>query len=344
MAEQDVLFYVGGELTGHQSTDRVYYAKMYDSHPRQFLPASESCPLLATRALAHDDNCPPVAASHSRTSSSMPAPLLRPYDLCWYSTKPMGTPRDGLCAIALQHQQQVMVMGGRHTRTILATTELYDARQDRWLPMALMKQQRDSPCVGSVSPGVLYVMGGSPRLGQYTASVERLDLRTGTWQSVSPLPRAASGMGCASWDGSLYVVGGHVSTPSDDRVPTMSHYDVRADRWDDHGCCPLNMGRSHFGAAFVDGASLQVSYHFPPQWYITGGYPSQHVNGIPELGAVERFDFITRQWEQIESLQRDDHASFIGASTFANGAIYALGGLTKDCTTMQDTVRVLPVC
>jgi len=78
--------------------------------------------------------------------------------------------------------------------------------------------------------GRLYACGGQKIDGRATASVERYDPTTDTWQEVAPMGRPRFSHAVAELDGMLYVVGGFAAG---NWLSAVERYDPVEDVWED---------------------------------------------------------------------------------------------------------------
>ena len=70
-----------------------------------------------------------------------------------------------------------------HACSALAQSHRYDCASDRWTRLGDLNSSRYSLCGETLGDGAVYVCGG-----WWSTVTERLDVRTGTWQVVAPLP------------------------------------------------------------------------------------------------------------------------------------------------------------
>lgn len=114
---------------------------------------------------------------------------LRAGTSAWVNATPMPSPLCGHDCAALDDASSpgFVVAGGFNNRNMwCAESHRYDCASDRWTRLGDMSCDRSSLCAKTLGDGAVYVCGGSGR--DWWDSTERLDVRTGTWQVVSPLP------------------------------------------------------------------------------------------------------------------------------------------------------------
>lgn len=104
----------------------------------------------------------------------------------------------------------VYVIGGEVGRAPSNETLIYNPRQDAWREAA----SKPTPVMNTgaaVIDDVLYVPGGATMDSQATDRFEALDLITGEWKALPPLPRPLAGHAVAAFGKRIYVVGGRTS-------------------------------------------------------------------------------------------------------------------------------------
>jgi len=97
-------------------------------------------------------------------------------------------------------------LGAQPTASVerLDTTELAAGWSTDVAPMLVPRYRHAM----AVLDGQLYCTGGQTPDGRATASVERFDPASETWQQVAPMQKARFSHACATLGGRLYVVGG----------------------------------------------------------------------------------------------------------------------------------------
>lgn len=202
--------------------------------------------------------------------------------------------------------------GSRQTRAAqrsLASTSLPLAGIPigRWVTLPYAPSPRVEVAAARLGDEV-YVVGGFDPAGHTTAEVQRLNLRSGRWSEVSPLPEALNHMNAVGYRGLLYVVGGYAS-PTDTSTGAVSgfwRYDPATRRWSTMPSAPVP--RAAAGAAVL-GHRL----------YVVGG----RNDASTALSSLATFDFDTARWSLGPSLRYPrEHL----AAVAAGGAVWALGG------------------
>jgi non-specific serine/threonine protein kinase len=161
---------------------------------------------------------------------------------------------------------------------------------------------------GAVVDHVVYVVGGFTPDGATTATVERLDLRTGRWSMAPPLPHPLNHASAVSYQGSLYVVGGY-GNPTDTSSGAVSSFwrlDPRRGRWTAMPSAPL--ARAAAGAALV-GHKL----------FVAGGRSDTETS----ISTLAIYNFRTRRWTLGPPLE---HPREHLAGAAAAGAFWVFGG------------------
>lgn len=140
---------------------------------------------------------------------------------------------------------------------LLASLEVYDARDGTWSEKAPMKHARQLHAAAVGRDGKLYVFGGVATKGSTAqregeswesfmargdrgqraaatslASVEIYDPKTDTWSEGRPMPRPRQSMGAAlGADGRIYVVGGAPSYSDPVQMDAVDIYDPASNTW-----------------------------------------------------------------------------------------------------------------
>ncbi|BCX05654.1 MAG: LuxR family transcriptional regulator [Candidatus Roseilinea sp.] len=168
----------------------------------------------------------------------------------------------------------VYVIGGEIGRAPSSEVLVYDPRRDAWREAA----SKPTPVMNAgaaVIGNMLYVPGGATADSQATDRVEALNLTTGEWKVLPPLPLHLAGHAVVAFGDRLYVVGGR--TLSGLNTTTLA-FDVKSGRWT--SLAPLPTPRSQLGAAVVNG-----------RIYAVGGY-----DGRREYATCEYFQIATGEW------------------------------------------------
>eukprot|EP00808_Paulinella_micropora_P006964 g61873.t1 len=219
----------------------------------------------------------------------------------------------------------IYVMGGIGDERNI---EKYDASKDRWESVGAMRSLHAfAPTV--VLGDEICVIGGGRYACTSQLSVERFNIKTGSWSVGVPLKAAWKGCVAGAIDGKMYVAGG------DDRMEmscprayaagavlggslyvlggvgnegeiwrTAERYNPATDTWEP--LPPMKHKRAGGAAAVLDGLL-----------YVLGGYCDA------TLSSVERFDPRLNRWEDVPAMN-SARAGLVAVEM--KGSIYAIGG------------------
>lgn len=153
----------------------------------------------------------------------------------------------------------------------------------------------------------LYALGGFSGMGSNENTVERYDLQSNRWETVTPMQTKRFGAGAAAYRGKLYVVGGF---DGKSRLRTVERWNGQLDRWE--AVASMQQHRYGVGVAVYQG-----------HLYAVGG---KNERGI-RLCSVERYSEATGVWSLVGSLRtaRDS----MGICVF-EGKLYVAGGVDQD--------------
>jgi N-acetylneuraminic acid mutarotase len=167
----------------------------------------------------------------------------------WRALAPMPTGR--MAASAIEAGGKIYVIGGASVHPghnlvslsplvphrALDTNEAYDPATNKWEERSPMPTARNHAAIGVVN-GKIYVIGG--RLGaaflvagSNTDVVEQYDSSTDSWGAVGlRMPTARSGMGWATYQDRIYIVGGqeynaHIVAA----IRAVEAYDPASNQW-----------------------------------------------------------------------------------------------------------------
>ena len=148
----------------------------------------------------------------------------------------------------------------------------------------------------------VYAMGGEASNG-VTGIVERYDLATNTWTSLSPKNMPVADVGAGAIGGLIYVPGGRLA--SGQLTDAFEAYDPRQDRWTARRALPQAL--SAYALAAFEG-----------RLYIFGGW-----NGQRFVNTVFSYSPDTDSWS--ENSPMPIARGYAGAAV-AGGKIYVIGG------------------
>jgi N-acetylneuraminic acid mutarotase len=194
----------------------------------------------------------------------------------WSELPPMPTPRGALAAVAVG--DKIYVVGGVKIPSgvdlpdgltaggpieILGTVEMFDTEKNSWTTLKPMTLPRNHHDVAELD-GKLYVIGGAVGScfpGGWASNVsmnEAYDIATDTWSTRAPMPTARSGVGTATINGEIYVIGGEGWTHELGGVfRTNEAFDPTSNSWAEEAGMPT--ARHGFAKGVLDGRLYAVS-------------------------------------------------------------------------------------
>jgi N-acetylneuraminic acid mutarotase len=245
----------------------------------------------------------------------------------WLRGADMPTLRSG--AIAMAVGKSIYIIGGgfkqeNGTFRFLRTTEIYYPEEDRWEKGPDMLMPHDYPA-GALLDGKIYILGGhhpdstlaGPKTDPGFDFCERLDLKTGKWEQIAPLPTPRFALDAVVMDGRILTMGGVAFTPEGfNNFDHIEAFDPKTGAWTREA---LKLPWTAAGA----GAALAAGRPF-----IFGGYSG---DGISDHCAC--YDAESRQWHRLPPIPQPLAAMGVGV---VGNTIYLLGGWADDGRTPQD--------
>ncbi len=245
----------------------------------------------------------------------------------WDSGADMPTLRSG--AIALTIGDAIYIIGGGFkqpdgTFKFLPTTEIYHPDTDTWESGPDMLQPHDYPA-GVLLGDHIYIMGGhhpdavvaGPQTDPGFAFCERLDLRTGQWEEIAPLPTPRFALDAVVIDGRIVTLGGVAFTPQGfNNFDHTEVFDPGTGEWS-RGDITLPWTAAGAGACLAEG-----------HLFVFGGYSG---DGISDHAAC--YDISRQEWRILPPMPHTLAA--MGVAVVDNG-IYLLGGWADDRREPQD--------
>jgi N-acetylneuraminic acid mutarotase len=132
------------------------------------------------------------------------------------------------------HGGKIYAIGGR-TAGSENKLDAYEVATDTWTTLADMPTSRAAAAAAVVGNSI-YVMGGrtaaSPCGGGALNVVERYDIDTDTWTTVSPLPSPRSDFAAVAVGGKIYVFGGCTGLALLQSLADVDVYNPVTDTWD----------------------------------------------------------------------------------------------------------------
>ncbi len=245
----------------------------------------------------------------------------------WNEGTAMPTLRSG--AIARTVGDDIYIIGGGFkqpddTFRFLHTTDIYHPDSDSWSSGPDMIMPHDYPG-GVVHDGYFYILGGhhpdatlsGPKTDPGFPFCERLNLATGTWEEIAPLPTPRFALEAVVMDDKIVTFGGVAFTP--EGFNNFSHlevYDPASNSWS-QAEVELPWTAAGAGACIADG-----------KLFIFGGYSG---DGISDHAAC--YDPDTNEWQLLPAIPQPLCA--MGVAVIGK-SIYLLGGWADDGRTPQD--------
>ncbi len=245
----------------------------------------------------------------------------------WSRGRDMPTLRSG--AIAHTVGDAIYVVGGgfkqaNGTFRFLPTTEIYYPNSDTWERGPDMLMPHDYPA-GVVLDGHLYIMGGhhpeavvaGPQTDPGFAFCERLDLASGRWEEIAPLPTPRFALEAVVVGNEIVTMGGVAFTPQGfNNFDHTEIYDPATNHWR-RGELTLPWTAAGHGACQVNGGI-----------FVFGGYSGE---GIGDHAAV--YDLQAARWYPLPPMPHTLAAMGVGV---IDRDIYLLGGWADDRREPQD--------
>jgi N-acetylneuraminic acid mutarotase len=179
----------------------------------------------------------------------------------------------------------------------------------------------------AVVDGKIYVIGGAPFSGGFTAVVEEYNPATDTWTRRADMLTARQGVVAAAVDGIIYAIGGSFREADIEILSAVEAYDPARDTWTRKADMPT--ARRSAGTAVVDG-----------KIYVIGGNSSDKAPWVTSV--VEAYDPATDTWTKKADMPT---ARFAFGACVVDGRIYVSGGATKvrDMVGVWDSVPTVEV-
>src|SRR6266550_1524862 len=232
------------------------------------------------------------------TAASSPAPL------AWRRLADIPTPRSEVAAAVFQ-QEKVYVIGGIGGPN---RVERYDAATARWDRVADLPHGVDHPMSAAVfgiqtsgDEGV-YVFGGYA--GSATARSFRLDVSTGRWSEIAPMPSPRAAGAAVAINTKIYIVGG---ADGSRLISPTYEYDVTTRGWRTLSAIPTP--RDHLAAVELNGRVCAVA--------------GRRLSSSANLATLECFLPQTDRWEKLADAPTPRGG--VGSAAW-NGRIYLIGG------------------
>ncbi|KAL8174398.1 UNVERIFIED_CONTAM: hypothetical protein K2H54_043810, partial [Gekko kuhli] len=185
-------------------------------------------------------------------------------------------------------------VGGYDGLLCLSTVERYDPELNRWRRVAPMNRRRRGLGL-AVLDGYLYAVGGSDGCSPLYSepatekegtlsfvTVERYNPTEDRWTPCSPMRTCREYLGCATFQGKIYAVGGRDDVTE---LRSVERFDPVANEWS--AVMPMKSKRSKVSLAAANGYLLAI-----------GGY-----DGTVHVTTVEAFDVEMNKWRRFGNTQ-----------------------------------------
>jgi N-acetylneuraminic acid mutarotase len=258
-----------------------------------------------TACTASPSAATPTPVPPASTAAAVPTPTSgTTVATGWQRIADIPTPRSEVAA-AVYQGDKVYVVGGFGGRD---RVERYDAAARRWDRVADLPHGVDHPMAAAVfgiqtsgDTGV-YVFGGYA--GGATARSFRLDVASGRWSEIAPMPAPRAAGAAVAINTRIYVVGGADGS----RLISPTYvYDVTTRAWSTVAAIPTP--RDHLGAVELAGRVCAVA--------------GRRLSMSANLGTLECYDPRTDRWEKLADAPTPRGG--VGAAAYGQ-QIYLIGG------------------
>jgi hypothetical protein len=224
----------------------------------------------------------------------------------WTTKADMSVARAHICCAAVNGR--IYAFGGWVGSTATDVVEEYDPVTNSWQTMTPMPTPRYTICCAVVQ-NKIYVIGGMNMSGSIFATVEEYDPSADTaggtpWQTVTNMPTARMGPGCAVVSDTIYVFGGSTYIGGGETTVNQC-YDPYTDTWS----WKTNMQTARYalgGFAYMNKA------------YALGGYDYYNYHT-----AVEVYDPTLDSWSFETAMQYARQSVSVG---LIDNKVYVIGG------------------
>lgn len=248
----------------------------------------------------------------------------------WQRRADMPTARSG--TIGCSVDGKIYIIGGGFKQPdgmfrFLNTVEIYDPIRDTWEAGPDMLMPHDYPG-GLLMGDYIYILGGhhpdatrgGPKTDPGFDFCERLNLKTGQWEEIAPLPTPRFALSAVVYNDQLLTMGGVAFTPEGfNNFTVIERYDPTHNRW-----------TTLTDLALPWTAAGQANIVLRDRLYTFGGYSG---DGIHHHAAY--FDAATREWVATPEMPAPRAAMGI---TILNDTIYLVGGWEDDRRAPVDTL------
>lgn len=246
----------------------------------------------------------------------------------WATGTAMPTLRSG--AIATTVGDAIYIIGGgfkqpNGTFKFLRTTEIYHPKTDSWESGPDMIMPHDYPA-GALLGNYIYILGGhhpdatksGPKTDPGFEFCERLNLKTGRWEEIAPLPTPRFALDAVVMDNKILTMGGVAFTPEGfNNFDHTEVYDPVTGQWT-QGDIMLPWTAAGLGACMLEN-----------HLFIFGGYSG---NGICDHAAC--YDNTQHKWHILPPMPAPLAAMGVAA---VDDSIFLVGGWADDGRTPQNS-------
>jgi len=249
----------------------------------------------------------------------------------WRTISDMPSKRSGTVAVC--RDDRIYVLGGGFKQAngqfrFLTTVEVYHPDTDSWETGPDLLQPHDYPAVALLNNRI-YVMGGhhpeaykaGPKTDPGFDFCERLNLDTGQWEAIPPLPTPRFALAAAVLDGRILTFGGVAfSKAGFNNYDFVETYDPQTGLWSTDESLKLPWPAAGLGACMRRGEVI-----------ILGGYSGEGIHS-----RCARFH--QGHWQRLPDMPSPRAA--MGVATVEQG-IFIMGGWADDGRTPVNDVHSL---
>lgn len=248
----------------------------------------------------------------------------------WETRKPMPTARSGTISCVVN--DKIYVIGGGFKQPngqfkFLDAVEIYDPSTDTWTTGPSMLAPHDYPG-GLLAGNHIYIFAGhhpdatkaGPKTDPGFAFCERLNLATGNWEELGPIPTPRFALSAVELGGRLLAMGGVAFRPEGfNNFDHIEEYRPSSNTW--HVVPDIKLPWTAAGQAnCVIGETL----------FTFGGYSG---DGIHNRAAC--LDPATKTWKRLPDMPAPRAAVGLGV---LGRTVYLFGGWADDGRSPTDTV------